>query len=190
MRDTAGSQSGRGVWTKRNVIFVTVSLVVSGALLCAVFSLGQSGTPSPKLRIVRRGLEKGRPVVFCSVEGGGGRRMMIRSVDQLVGEMRETPVFASPGFLPYEPGRERLEFGVLTPTNGPVWKLQVTVSVEVASLLDRIKNYPAGWRACRGNPNFSTLKAPWVAWTIFYGDVKRRKYVLESESITNRGPPY
>ena len=79
--------------TKRNVILVILSfVVVSAAVLCAIVSLGKSGTPSPKLKIVRRGLEKGRPIVFCSVEGGGGRRMMIRSVEQFVGEKREMPM--------------------------------------------------------------------------------------------------
>jgi hypothetical protein len=89
--------------------------------------------------------------------------------------------------------RGRQPFGLLSPTNAPIWKIRVTVAVERQSLGHRLKNLKdipvywkdlrrGAWRQEKSSVLAATLKAPFLALGRPEG---LHRYVVESDFITN-----
>ncbi len=180
---------------KRRLFFFAVLATLIGS---AVFLLAHSSSPQPfRLRIVRRATDQGKPVVYFRVEGGGHLRIQITNVERIVRENVEgrylefdppkgsatvRPDFWAPsqGSPTGDPIHGRNEFGVVVPTNAPVWKLRVMILFETSSL-DRIKSMPSLWRSLRSSGS-SFVQSTHATWTAFYDGGQQ---TLESEPITN-----
>lgn len=146
----------------------------------------QSGYPGVRLRIIRRGVEQGNPVVFFQLHEAAGRRLRIENVQRITDGNVENPT--GPGFWAMSQcaaiGSENealREFGVHAPTNCPEWRLRVTINLEPASQLVRVKEMSKTWSNLRlaRIPFFTSV---FMIRNGFYGTDTQ---VIESDLITN-----
>jgi len=187
---------------KRPILFIPVLFGLSFAVgLGWIFWARHHNDSPPKLTIVRQTMEEGQPVVFFQVDGSDSRRIQIGHVERVIGERTDEPTSkpvqrvsslsfklekdfwapSSPELPPIgDPNKSRKEFGVVAPTNAPIWKLRVTI-MEHATLAQRFKDAPGLWKHLRGL-GFSIRPTLREAWTtsIFVGSK-----VVESDAITN-----
>jgi len=150
--------------------------------------------PLLRLKVVRQIVEKGKPVVFFRVEGGGRRRVIITEVQQIVGERWQAPSWASKGPPLAGPLNGRNEFGVLCPTNPFVWKdttwklrASLVVEQEEQLPLKAIRVLRMVWRSyrARGLPVRSAFDMSRALWSAFYIGGQQP---IESVPITNTVP--
>jgi hypothetical protein len=147
------------------------------------------------LKIVRHGVERGRPVVFFQVEGAERRRLAIFNVLKIGGQetegtlvQRPNGVFAqtadlwapnqrSPIGLPEE-GRK--EFGIVAPS-AAIWKLRVTLDVEDPHSFRRFTGMSGLWEVVGRVPLRNLSDEAALMW--------HRRYThpefIESQPITN-----
>jgi hypothetical protein len=158
--------------------------------------------PLLRLNVVRLTVENGRQTGFFQVEVADRRRIEIVEVDRITGDRIEGPLDFSdvksarvakkvPNFWAPsqsspmgDPKKGRTEFGVIAPTNAPVWKLRVTVHMETPSQLERFKMMPGLWWNMRQNGS-SIYGATKDTWNAFYSDSNQW---IESEPMTNTVP--
>src|SRR5690349_21504728 len=148
---------------KRYILTVValVGLVVALGLAWFIWPRHVKGSLL-RLKIVRRTIEQGKPVVFFRIEVADRRDICIVWVEKLMGTNSEgmslhlgskqdfwAPSQLWPNLIGH-PEMARKEFGVLAPTNA-AWKLRVSVFMQQASMLDRLKSMPGLWRSQRQN---------------------------------------
>jgi len=176
-------------------------LAVVGLLLaCAVvlFWPRQSEYPRVRLKMVRRGIEQGKPVVFFRIDGTGDRRIQIALIAKISGNwdtLESTvtcvpPTQATNFWAPSQVspimnvGIGRKEFGIIAPTNTSanplVWYLRAIVDVETARF-DRLRQMRRAWSYLKTTGK-SFPKAVWAAWNWFYIENYEDLY---SDPITN-----
>jgi hypothetical protein len=144
------------------------------------------------LQLVRQTQELGQPVAVFRVHVSDRRRIQIVGAARIVGEEKLTEVPSdqtwgglwtrSHGAAWGDPSKGRNEFYVGQPTNAPVWRLWVGVSVEEPSPFKRAKMMPGLWSTMR-SAHRSVLQATRDAWSAFYSVGSQE---LVSDLITNQ----
>jgi hypothetical protein len=161
----------------RAILVIIVGLVLAYGL--AIFCWPRDDKRPVRLKITRRAIEQGKPVVFFRLVGANGRRIRITDVQRVVGALNDGP-FEAPGiWTPTEnfwspsqewplldPKKGRREFGLCAPTNTQSWKVKVTVNVENIGLGARLSNLRKLWKPLR-KCGSSFLRATWSAWGAF-----------------------
>ena len=184
---------------RTKIILIFGILVLAGATAFVLRPVDQN---PPRLHIVRQGIEEGRQVVYFRVEGNC-RRIQILDIERVIGDKLElsylafdaeiagTPVpterFWAPsmGLPVYLSEIVRKEFGINSPTNAPVWKLQILVAMAAPYDAERFEMMRASW-ITRRQMGCSFLNATLDALTDFYG---RSHQIITSDPITNTIPP-
>jgi hypothetical protein len=177
----------------------TLLLVIVGlGLACGIeFLLWSKKTSLVELKIVRRAVEQGRSVVFFRVNGAEKGLMVIDGVYKIEdGKVKERLVRGADGlfgrwgdFSPLaiidpldDTNRERREFGVIAPTNVPVWSLQAQVFTDDPSLFKRFSIGFSVWWSFGKESVLSALRRAWNAHAI-------RTENIASDPITNAVAP-
>jgi hypothetical protein len=183
------------------LLLVVVGLALAGGLVF-LFWPKQSDRPLVRLKIVRRAVEQGKPVVFFRVETADSRRIQIAMVAKIIGDQRTGSVeYAVSGPLSkpkpamnfWAPSQaspimslrsRRSEFGIVVPTNASIWRVQVTVFLDLP-IWDRLRAMPSTWSYMRksGTP---FPKAERAARNAFYYTHPQELY---SDPITNAVTP-
>jgi hypothetical protein len=183
---------------RHTFLLVVILMALAGGM---VFFLWPKQTDQPllRLKIVRRTEEQGKPVVFFRVEVADRRRMLIMSVERILGDISEGPLVRgsrnspahpreawapSQGWPIGDPKQGREEFGILVPTNAAVWRLRVRVGMETPNQFKRFKEMLRFYKGLRRN-GVPILKAAKDAWNSFYGLSSQE---VESGTITNSVP--
>jgi|SRR5882724_3723255 len=125
----------------------TVLVFVSLGLVCILVLLPGSRKPVARLKIVRFAVEQGKSVVYFRVEAGTNRLLTLTPFLQKLegGRVEEWLVMGTNGLIaksadflassqssdPWvNESTSREEFGILAPTNSPVWRLRIQVNIE------------------------------------------------------------
>ncbi len=171
---------------RRRALLLAIFGLALASTLVILFWPRQSGDPGIRLKIMRQDVERGKPVVFFQLQEAADRRFQIQNVQRLIGDMVQDP--SGPDFWAVSqyaeigsPNKGRRDFGVRAPTNCPEWRLRVTVTMEPASPLGRLKEMSKAWSNLRVAriPFFTSV---FLIRNGFYGtDIQ----VIESDPITN-----
>lgn len=185
--------------TRTSLLAIVGLALVAGSVF--LFWQRQSASTLVRLRVVRRAVEEGKPVVFFRVECAEKRLVLIAHVFKVEGDGIEdsfirgtngllvrNPDFWAPSQLAAPMGDSDAspkEFGVIAPANMPVWRLRVWVSIEEPNSLIRFRNLFLMWRLVGKESPTNIHVAAASAWTNTYF----RPLVLESDPITNTFAP-
>lgn len=175
----------------RRRISVVASLVVVVTGFWFFLWVLSPGEPEFRLKVVRQAIEQGKPVIFFKVVGGGPERIQLTDVERVAAGITNGPFdeFSKPAkdfWAPSQtwpmgnPNVARKEFGIVAPTNTPVWKLLTMIYAE-APATERFKAMPRLWRHLR-KAGSSFPKATRDTWNAFYGG---SRHLIESDLITN-----
>jgi hypothetical protein len=144
------------------------------------------------LRLLRQTQELGQSLAVFRVQVSDRRRIQIVGAARMVDEKKLTEVPSgqtwgglwsrSHGAAWGDASTGRNEFYVGQPTNAPVWRLWVSVSVEEPSLLKRAKLMAGLWPTMR-SARLSMPQAARAVWGAFYSVGHQE---LVSELITNQ----
>ena len=172
---------------KRRMVIVALSLSVLTGVL--IFSLLRRETNQPRrLEAVRQGNERGKPVVFFRIEGGGGKKVQISEAwignPTLGFEYRGIWAAWHPSVLDASI-KVGQEFTVPAPDMPPVWRLRARLWTDERFSARRLKLMWENWLWLRGRGR-PCLRAASETWNGFYGAYSQ---VIESELITNSVPP-
>jgi hypothetical protein len=166
--------------------------------------------PHLRLKIVRRAIEQGKPVVFFRLDGDANLRILIHGVEKVAGAAVEgrydSPVVSKDVWGPLKQewgdvvGQDNFwapsqslhcafasqDFGVLALTDVPIWKLRVTATMSVPNRLGAFKAVPTMWRVCRSNGRTlpQIAKVAWGMWSSGYSGIFETN-VFESDPVTN-----
>ena len=187
--------------------------VVGLALVCGLvfFAWSKKADQRLRLKIVRTAIEQGKPVVFFRVEGNTNQRIQIHAVEKVTRTVLEgrydSPVVSKDVWAPGQlqewadfVGQDNFwapsqlqhwaflghDFGILALTNVPIWKLRVTATRSVPSLLGAFKAMPGMWSFCRskGRPFSQIARIGWnMGFSGYTGIFETNVY--ESDPITN-----
>lgn len=175
---------------RRRAILLAIVGLALASVAVIVFWPRQSVYPGLQLRITRLGLEQGSHLVFFQLQGAAGRRLRIENVQRITEGTVETHIpqgfwavgqYAAIG----SENKARREFGVRAPTNCPEWSLRVTVNLEPASQLGRLKEMSKEWSKLR-SAKFHFFDSVFLVRNGFYGTDTQ---MLESDPITNAIAP-
>jgi hypothetical protein len=183
---------------RRTLLLVIVGLGLGCGIL---FLFWRQSAQSLHLRIVRRAVEQGKPVVFFRVEGVENRWVAINDVFKIEGDKIEgTLVEETGGLLARAPDfwapsqaeipladmhAGRKEFGVTAPTNVPAWRLRVAVVIEDPHSFMRFRTLFSMWRLA-GTESAKSMRATAASvWNATY----TRPIIIESNPITNTVAP-
>jgi hypothetical protein len=198
---------------RRTLLLVTVGL----ALVCGLAFLfwpEQPHQPMVALKIVRRAVEQGKPVVFFRLDGDANLEVLIHGVEKVTGTALDgrydSPVLSKDVWRAaklewgevigqdnfWAPSQSshwafaRRNFGVLALTNVPIWKLRVTATMSVPSRLGAFEAMPRMFSFCRSNGRTLseiTRIACHMALSGYTGIFETN--VIESDPITNTTAP-
>ncbi len=196
------------------------------ALLLSVIGLGLLGgvvflcwpkksDKQLRLKIVRTGIEQGKPVVFFRLEGDANLRIQIHAVEKVTraaldgrydlpvisrdawalgqlqewGEAAGQDDFWAPSQMQHWAFAGQ-NFGVLALTDGPIWKLRVIATESVPSRLGAFKAMRRMWGFCwsKGRPFSQIARITWDMGFSGYTGIFETN-VIESDPITNSVTP-
>jgi hypothetical protein len=181
--------------SRRTVLFVIVGL----ALVCGMVLLSGSRKPLAKLKIVRLAVEQGKSVVYFRVEADTNRLLALNPFIKTLedGTTEEFLIKSTSGLLvrapnlfaplqvsdPWDEGfGSPREFGVIAPTNSPVWKLRLRVQLvenhSFKTLSDVLRPDTRVGQILFG----STIAAAKWVWD---AQSSTQNEIIESELITN-----
>jgi hypothetical protein len=179
---------------RRAILFIIVGFVL------AFLFWPKKSHQQLRLKVLRRGIEQGKPVAFFRVEGAQGRRIKIIDVKTVSGNTSEGPSSGSTGLLGprvlrtnfwagsspmpmFDLRKARGEFGVVAPTDAPNWTLRISVVMEGSSrfefdFLETMLRTLSGLRSM-GLPLLDAARITWNG--VYYA----QQQAIESEPITN-----
>jgi hypothetical protein len=173
------------------LVAVGVVTLVTGLAFC--LWPGVQSQPLLHLQLVRQTQELGQSAAVFRVQVSDRRRIQIVGAGRMVDEKKLTEVPSDPtwgglwtrshGAAWGDPSTGRNEFYVGQPTNAPVWRLWVSVSMEEPSLFKRARMMPSLWSVMRNDNHRSVPQAARDVWGAFYS-VGRQELV--SDLITNQ----
>jgi hypothetical protein len=174
----------------RQAILATAALIVAGGLAFVLWPKN-AHRPLFRLAIVRRAEEQGKPVVFFRIVAADRRRFQITGVQRVYADRKDDPSQFPEGTYGFwapsqawpigDPRKAQKEFGVLAPTNAPVWRLRVTLWMESPSAADRLNSMRILYRMLRKRsiPIYNAAKTSWEGFYSIGSEA------VESDFITN-----